>query len=219
MSAAVCSTVLVIVCASTSQPETDAAPSPPDGGDGGRDAALRARAIAVSELFRQHNQTLVRFLDARLQNEQEARETAQEAYVRLLELERTGAVGFLRAYLFKIAHNLAVDRIRSRKSRHRLDSVKLQPIEELFEQAVVEQHIFAADELQVFRASLDELSELQRRALIMNRLEGLSTAEIGRRLGRSERMIRRYVVSALIYCRHRVNGLSAAQARECMEDE
>ena len=190
----------------------------PGKGDGGADEKeLRARAVAVSELFRQHNQTLVRFLDARVQNEQEAREIAQEAYVRLLELGRTGAVGFLRAYLFKIAFNLAIDRIRSRKSRSRLEAAKLRPVEDLFGQAVVEQHVLAADELQVFRASLDELPEAHRRALVMHRLEELSTAEIGRRLGKSERMIRRYVVHALIYCRHRVDGLSPAEATRRME--
>src|ERR1700722_14185916 len=51
------------------------------------------RAVEVTELFRSHNRTLVRFLQAKLQDPQEAREIAQEAYVRLLELERTGAVG------------------------------------------------------------------------------------------------------------------------------
>jgi len=187
--------------------------------DGNVDAELRARAAAVSDLFREHNRTLVRFLDAKLQNEQEAREMAQEAYVRLLELGRTGAVGFLRAYLFRIAFNLAMDRIRSRKSRSRLDAAKLQPIEDMFEQSIVEQHVLAADELRMFRTSLEELSETHRQALVMNRVDGLSTAEIGRRLGKSERMVRRYVVYALVYCRHRISGLSAAQAKQSMGDE
>lgn len=179
----------------------------------------RARAQAVSDLFREHNRTLVRFLEARLQNEQEARETAQEAYVRLLELGRTGAVSFLRAYLFRIAFNLAIDRIRSRKTRQRIDATKLQPIEDIFEQTVVEKQIFAADEMRIFRASLAELPAPYHDAFVMNRLDGLSTAEIGNRLGKSERMIRRYVVYALIYCRHRVSGMTAAQAKERTENE
>jgi DNA-directed RNA polymerase specialized sigma24 family protein len=41
------------------------------------------RAVQVTELFRSHNRTLVRFLQAKLQDPQEAREIAQEAYVRL----------------------------------------------------------------------------------------------------------------------------------------
>src|SRR5258706_5836114 len=70
------------------------------------------RARAVASLFEEHNRALISFLTLRLHSPQDAKEVAQEAYVRLLELDRTGAVSFLRAYLFKIASNLAVDRIR-----------------------------------------------------------------------------------------------------------
>src|SRR5262245_27837684 len=73
------------------------------------------RAIAVRRLFEEHNRKLIRFLLARLQNEQDAVEIAQEAYVQLLQLEKAGSVGLLQAYLFKIARNLAVDRVRRRK--------------------------------------------------------------------------------------------------------
>jgi len=41
-------------------------------------------AAAVSYLFREHNRVLVGYLTARLKSEQEAKEVAQEAYVRLL---------------------------------------------------------------------------------------------------------------------------------------
>jgi DNA-directed RNA polymerase specialized sigma24 family protein len=37
------------------------------------------RAVQVTELFRSHNRTLVRFLQVKLQDPQEAREIAQEA--------------------------------------------------------------------------------------------------------------------------------------------
>ena len=177
------------------------------------------RSRAVSELFKEHNRTLVRFLQSRLQNEHEAREIAQEAYVRLLELGRTGAVGFLRAYLFRIAANLAVDRLRTRNAHERLDRRLLEPIEELIEQAVPERSVFAADEMKVFWASVEELPSEQRKAFLMNRLQGLSTRDIAKNLGKSDRMVRRYIGRALIYCRHRVAGMTAARAAQEMNKE
>jgi hypothetical protein len=60
------------------------------------------RAAEVSRLFREHNRALVLFLASRLKDIQAAREVAQEAYVRVLELENLSAVGFLRSYLFSI---------------------------------------------------------------------------------------------------------------------
>jgi RNA polymerase sigma-70 factor (ECF subfamily) len=196
-------------------------PSPPHAPEASPDAQAdsRSRAEAVTELFRDHNQILVRSLQAKLQNEQEAREVAQESYVRLLELGRTGAISFLRAYLFKIAFNLAIDRIRTRNTRRRIDAAKLGPVEDLIEQAVVEKHIFAADDMKVFWASLAELPAHFREAFVMSRIDGISTPEIARRMGRTDRMVRRYVVHALIYCRHRIGGLTADQAKERMNHE
>jgi RNA polymerase sigma-70 factor (ECF subfamily) len=73
------------------------------------------RGALIERIFREHNASLLRFLQARLSSAQDAREVAQEAYVRLLQLDSPGAIGFLRAYLFKTAANLATDRLRHRR--------------------------------------------------------------------------------------------------------
>jgi RNA polymerase sigma factor (sigma-70 family) len=177
------------------------------------------RAAQVTELFRSHNRTLVRFLQAKLQDPQEAREIAQEAYVRLLELERTGAVGFLRAYLFKIASNLAIDRLRSRNTRERIDTHRPDFLEELVPEGPVEREVFAADEMRVFWDCLAELPEPYRRSFVLHRIDNLSTNEIGKSIGKSERMVRRYLAYALVYCRHRLNGMTPVAAVECMDLE
>jgi RNA polymerase sigma factor (sigma-70 family) len=97
---------------------------------------------ALSSLFREHNRTLVRFINARLRNEQEANEIAQEAYVKMLQLDRCpGTASFLRHYLFRVAENLAVDRIRQRYSRSRLD--QLTSIDDLFQEALAERTVLA----------------------------------------------------------------------------
>lgn len=179
----------------------------------------RERAALVSELFRNHNRMLVRFLQSRLQNPQEAREIAQEAYVRLLELERTGAVGFLRAYLFRIASNLAIDRLRSRNTRERIDAHCPDSLDEVTQEGPVEREVFAADEMRVFWASLAELPEHFRQAFVMHRLENLSTGEIALKIGKSERMVRRYIVHALTYCRCRLQGSTPAAARQRIGQE
>src|SRR5438105_10721660 len=90
-------------------------PTPPD------PRGAEDRGAAIARLFQEHNRVLVGFLAARLRNEHEAQEVAQEAYVKLLQLERANAVSFLRAYLFRVAENLALDRLKHRthEARHR----------------------------------------------------------------------------------------------------
>ena len=138
-----------------------------------------ARGRTVDKLFRDHNQDLLRFLQVKLQDEGEAREVAQEAYVRLLELENTKVVRFLRAYLFRIAANLAIDRLNARR-RMRLESGTDHPeLEQVRDPLDVERSFLAVEEFELFLTCLDELPPKCRQVFVMHRLRKLSTG--GRR--------------------------------------
>ena len=63
----------------------------------GRGPEGSGRSAEIEALFREHNETLLRFLRARLSSEADAVEAAQEAYVRLLQLD-TVEPTYLRAY-------------------------------------------------------------------------------------------------------------------------
>jgi RNA polymerase sigma-70 factor (ECF subfamily) len=75
----------------------------------------------VAALFNAHNPALVGYLTARLRSPEEAKEVAQEAYVRLLQLGDPCASSLLRAYLFKTAANLPIDRLRRRNQLQRTE--------------------------------------------------------------------------------------------------
>jgi RNA polymerase sigma factor (sigma-70 family) len=162
-------------------------------------------AWAMSELFREHNRALVSFLMTRVHDEDEAKEIAQEAYVRLLQLHQPVAAGFLRWYLFKIAKDLAVDRHRQRTTRDRIDSSRV--LADFDSASPTECSVMASDELAVLRAALGELPPKCQRAFLLHRFEDLSTAEVGERMGLTDRMVRKYVRRALVYCRLRLAGV------------
>ena len=175
------------------------------------DAGEQTRASALSSLFREHNRTLVRFINARLRNEQEAIEIAQEAYVKMLQLDRCpDTASFLRHYLFRVAENLAVDRIRQRYSRSRLD--QLTSIDDLFQEALAERTVLAGQELALLRAAVAELPEKYREAFRLIKLEDNSFPQAAGLMQLSERMVRKYITRALIYIRLRREGHSAKDA-------
>jgi RNA polymerase sigma-70 factor (ECF subfamily) len=174
-----------------------------------------AHAAKVAALFREHNSALVSFLRARLRSEQDAREAAQEAYVKLLQLDCPGAVSFLRSYLFRIAANVATDRLRQRQVRRAHASVE--SFDDICEEhAAPERGVAATQELSFIRGCLFELPERWRDAFIRHRIRGESEVSIARALGVSERMVRNYLVQTLIYCRSRLDGCTVEQARERM---
>jgi RNA polymerase sigma factor (sigma-70 family) len=168
------------------------------------------RDAEVSRLFREHNRALVLFLASRLKDIQAAREVAQEAYVRVLELENLGAVGFLRSYLFKVAGNLAIDRMRQQQSRSRLD--RISDFDDFLDNLPPERTVIAREELAFLGRVVGELPAKYQQAFRLHRLEDQPFEEIARQMGLKERMVRRYVTNALLYLRLRREGRSPAQA-------
>jgi RNA polymerase sigma factor (sigma-70 family) len=178
--------------------------------------AESSRAELVARLFREHNDALVSFLALRLRSHQDAKEVAQEAYVRLLQLDRSdGAISLLRSYLFRIASNLAIDRLRHRSVRwNSAASVKAELFESLGPQNDVERGLVAAEELDLVRRALLELPGPCQRAFWMHREQGATVAEIALELNVTERMVRHHLSRALVYCQLRMAGASEAQAKE-----
>ena len=169
-----------------------------------------ARAAEISQLFRDHNRALVLFLASRLKDMQAAREVAQEAYVRVLQLEAPGAVSFLRSYLFKVAANLAIDRLRSQRSHARLDPVD--SLEDFLDEATPERTAIAREELALLATMIAELPEKYQEAFHRHRVDDESFRDIAYRMGLKERMVRRYVTYTLIYLRLRREGIDAGDA-------
>jgi RNA polymerase sigma factor (sigma-70 family) len=181
------------------------------GPSGAREAEQSgARAAEIAQLFRDHNRALVMFLTSRLKDMQAAREVAQEAYVRVLQLESPGAISFLRSYLFKVAANLAIDRLRSQQFRARLDPVE--SLENFLDEATPERTAIAREELALLASVIAELPMKYQEAFYRHRVDDESFEDIARRMGLKDRMVRRYVTYTLIYLRLRREGFDAGEA-------
>jgi RNA polymerase sigma-70 factor (ECF subfamily) len=178
---------------------------------------FESTAAAVSLLFREHNAMLMGYLTARLRSEQEAKEVAQEAYVRLLKLQEPGTPSSLRGYLFKTATNIAIDRLRHRSVQHRWEE---QP--ELFEDSSATRGesndpaklLLAREQADQLLGYLQELPIKCQHVINLHRLEGLPQHAVAVRLRISERMVRRYVTYTMVYCHLRLDGMAVDQVRQ-----
>lgn len=149
----------------------------------------------VERLFDEHNASLMQFLRSRLRSNEEAREVAQEAYVRLLQLDNPEAVSYFRAFLFKTAGNIAIDRMRkdAREQSRSLFNV----FDE--EAPSAEQTAASRQTLRRVERSLENLPPKCRKAFLLSRIYGLSTREIASQMHMSTRMIRNYLVQATLH--------------------
>jgi RNA polymerase sigma-70 factor (ECF subfamily) len=184
-------------------PDEPAAPESGDGTSGAGDARAETRSELIERLFREHNEALLRFLASKLRSAQEARDVAQEAYVRLLNMETAANVNHLRAFLFRTAANIAIDRLRAR--HHDIRRIDDEYSGDPPGDPMPERRLAAAQELQLLDSFLKELSPRCREAFLLRRLHGLSAQRISQQMSVPLRTVRHYIVEALVYCRVRLD--------------
>jgi RNA polymerase sigma factor (sigma-70 family) len=156
---------------------------------------MSAADTALAGLFQAHASELHGFARRRV-GRQEAEDVVQDAYLHLLQRGTAATLDQPRAYLFRIAANLAVDFARKAKIRLRYAGDGFEFDCNAVGPANPEAAAVGAMELRRLEACLAELPPLCRDAFLLNRVEDLTHAEIAGRLGVSERTIDRYMARA-----------------------
>ena len=150
----------------------------------------------------QYHAELHRFLMRRLQSSQHAQDLAQEAYLRLLRVERAELVRQPRAYLYRIAVNLILEfRLRARREPIVFDSDALAEAGEQISEAPADEGERAADAQQV-ELILDQLPPLYRAIFVLRKRDGLSYQEIAEQLEISVHTVKKYLARAVAKCRY-----------------
>jgi RNA polymerase sigma-70 factor (ECF subfamily) len=162
-----------------------------------------SRTAVVERLFREHNEALIRFLRGRVGSRNEALEVAQEAYVRLLSLDQPGAVSYLRAFLFKTAANIAIDRRRRHRSYDKVAGGQL--FTEFSENRTPEREVAAEQTLRHLGSLIESMPAKCQASFVMSQIQGLDAATIASHLGITDSMVRKYVVRALLHCREQMD--------------
>jgi RNA polymerase sigma factor (sigma-70 family) len=161
---------------------------------------MYAAKTAIAGLYEAYAPELHGFARRRV-GRQEAEDIVQETYLHMLQRGTAATLEHPRPYLYRIAANLAVDFARKTKVRLR----HLSEETELFciapGPAGLDAAGGAALHLRRLKVTLAELPHVSREAFLLNRVEGLSRAEIAQKFGVSVRTIDRNVARALAHLR------------------
>jgi RNA polymerase sigma factor (sigma-70 family) len=152
----------------------------------------------VEQMFREHNESLLRFLRARLHSQDDAKEVAQEAYVQMLGLDNPAAVNYMQGYLFRTAANIATNRLKLGAARKKIDQLVFFDVPHDFR---TPQHALdVRQQLVHVTEALNRLPPLCRRAFILVRYEGMNFDEAAAEMGLHPRKVRRFVQRAFESC-------------------
>jgi RNA polymerase sigma factor (sigma-70 family) len=154
----------------------------------------------LKQIFR-HGAALHRYLRRFTSGAEDIEDLVQETYVRIYAIEDRDAVESPRALLFRIAHNLAIERSRRQVARA-TDSVgDFDALNVDTSEAPPDEQIDARRRFESFCAAVDRLPPLCRRVFVLRKVYKLSHTEIAEVLGVSHSTIEKHVAKGLIRCR------------------
>jgi RNA polymerase sigma-70 factor (ECF subfamily) len=158
----------------------------------------------LETLYRKYNQALHRFLARSHAQRDDVPDIVQETYYRVLNSGGLERIRYPRAFLLRVAHNVALNVAKHRRTAGDHDAVDVSEVEIEDEQPSPYRRLKAEQEVSLVRAALAELSPKCREVFVLNRFEYRTYGQIAQELGLSVSMIEKYVSQALAHLRKRL---------------
>lgn len=155
--------------------------------------------IPFHRLFQLHRPELQSYLARLVRCRETAADLLQDTFLRFLEHAPKVEIGNSRAYLYRTAHNLAVDHLR-KEDRRCTDATAPEQLWDVPDQQPAPDHrLHAQQELQSLYTTLEELPPLTRRIFELNRMHGLSYQEVADALNISNSSVQKHLARALLH--------------------
>jgi RNA polymerase sigma-70 factor, ECF subfamily len=152
---------------------------------------------AFEILYQRYVERVYRYMRTRTKNDEDAADLTQQVFLQALRaLPRYHIRGVpFAAWLFRIAHHLAIDRYRRTKNTISWDMLPDRP-EELDSQNP-EAYLLRIETYTLVRASIQKLDPYKRELLALRFAAGLTTAEIAHIVGRSQSSVKKQLTRIL----------------------
>jgi RNA polymerase sigma factor (sigma-70 family) len=166
-------------------------------------AGFRSRGSArstVTAAFLESGGFLKKFLSRFLPVQQDIEDVAQEAYLRAYIAEQRQSIEQPKAFLFRVAKNLALTRL-SKKSRQITDYIE-EAGESLFIEAAAasDEELEAQQSLGIYCEAVASLPEKCRQVFLFRKVHGLGHKEIAERMGLSVSSVEKYLREGILAC-------------------
>lgn len=162
----------------------------------------------LERLYHDSRAELLRFLTARTGDAGEAEEIFQDLWLRVRATD-AGPVANGRAYLYRMAQNLVLDRVRARQRQMQRERRWLEDrcggadladeLPDLSDNA--EQAMLARDEIALLLSAIATIPDRAREAFMLHKLDELPHPEVASRMGVSRSAVEKHIAVAMKYLR------------------
>ena len=156
---------------------------------------------AVSAAFLENHAFLKRFLARFFSDRQDIEDVAQEAYLRAYVAEQQKEIEQPRAYLFRIARNLALTKL-TKKSEKITDYLEESGASVVIEcGAAADSEVEAQESLGLYCEAVAALPEKCRQVFLLRKVHGLAHKEIADRMSLSVSSVEKYLRRGILECK------------------
>ena len=138
--------------------------------------------------------TLMLYLRQNWRNPAEVEDLCQDVYLRAYEAAAAqGIPERTKPFVFKIARNLLIDRVRKGQIVPIEAMAELERLEVAGDAPNAEQSVIAGEELRRLHGALDQRPPRCREVVVLTRMEGMTRQQIATRMGISDRTVAKHL--------------------------
>lgn len=163
--------------------------------------AESTKAALITQLFQSHSSGLLRYIKYKLGRADIAEDIAQNAFVRIQQMQNPERLENIQAYLYKTATNLVIDHSRHEQHRHNYQQQELHRSEDNSAPECPERHLNAQRQIDAILVALTHLPNNCQRAFLLHRIHGKSYSAIAKELSVSVSSVEKYICRAFLACR------------------
>jgi RNA polymerase sigma-70 factor (ECF subfamily) len=157
----------------------------------------------ILEAYLENEVALKRYLRRFIRSREAADDLAQEAFLRAFAAESGRAIETPKAFLFKVAKNLALNELARQSSAaiEPLGDFEGQEVLEDSSQAAVDDVVDSRERIRLLARAIAALPPQCAKVFILRKMQGMSQKEIAVRLNISVRTVENHVAVGLSRCR------------------
>lgn len=156
-----------------------------------------------SEIFTKHSKNLHDFIYYKYGEHVNPKDQVQEAFIKLWDNCNKVSLEKSKSFLFTVANNLSLNHLKHDKIKLKYQQLEKKDRTNENPQFLLEEKEY----LQKYQKALSNLSEAQRAAFLLNRIEGKRHKEIAELLGISRKAVEKRIYGALEKLRKDIDGI------------
>lgn len=171
---------------------------------------MNSNVTILTELLLKERPSLLRLIRRIVGSVTDAEDLTQTLWLRIQAVTDNPPINNKQAYLYRLARNVALDRLRSFDRHNALfDSA---PIPDEIEAPLpsAETHLIDQENLKIIQHAIEDLPPRCREVFILRKVENLKIVEIAERLEMSPSMVARHLQNALTHCMTQLNKTDAS---------